>query len=212
MQRSFWCQGAEGQRRRTAALDPSCRAVEVKRRQMRRRSLGSGRCERRQHQWEAGSDGVTGSAVEEKAGFLPRAAAGRGRAPLGDERLLVPASARMPCRPGTRPGDCYGQRLLEGTLCLNKPLPTLPRPHPLLPEEQPGRKASLGGPRARAGSDRAAEELRAVETHRRHGALPCGSAGEPLARKRFRARSRAQRKPSAGRGALYGGDRLPQSL
>ncbi|KAJ1214084.1 hypothetical protein NDU88_001711 [Pleurodeles waltl] len=93
-----------------------------------------------QHQWEAGSDGVTGSAVEEKAGFLPRAAAGRGRAPRGDERLLVPASARTPCRPGTRPGDCYGQRLLEGTLCLNEPLPTLPRPHPLLPEEQPGRR------------------------------------------------------------------------
>ncbi|KAJ1199593.1 hypothetical protein NDU88_003427 [Pleurodeles waltl] len=109
------------------------------------------------HQWEAGSDGVTGSAVEEKAGFLPRTAAGRGRAPRGDERLL------------------------EGTLCLNEPLPTLPRPHPLLPEEQPGRKASLGGARARAGSDRAAEELRAVETHRRHSALPCGSAGEPLA-------------------------------
>ncbi|KAJ1192622.1 hypothetical protein NDU88_001929 [Pleurodeles waltl] len=39
--------------------------------------------QRRQHQWEAGSDGVTGSAVEEKAGFLPRAAAGRGRAPRG---------------------------------------------------------------------------------------------------------------------------------
>ncbi|KAJ1145668.1 hypothetical protein NDU88_011954 [Pleurodeles waltl] len=167
--------------------------------------------QRRQHQWEAGSDG---SAVEEKAGFLPRAAAGRGRAPRGDERLLVPASARTPCRPGTRPGDCYGQRLLEGTLCLNEPLPTLPRSHPLLPEEQPGRKASLAGARARAraGSDRTAEELRAVETHRRHGALPCGSAGEPLARKRFRARRRAQRKPSAGRGALYGGNRLPQSL